>query len=172
MQLRAVTERFRPAAPTGSRTLRVIPVAGVAALGLSGEANKVTDKPAPNRQLSRRRRANVTGGRKHSHRVLVTEFEEARLSQLAEAQRVTVPRLLIEAALAGQGETSTQRREAMVELFAIRRALVNTANNVNQLARAANSDERAPFDVHQVLGELDERLRSIDSAIDGLREPL
>jgi len=131
----------------------------------------MTDKPTPNRQLMRRRRANVAGGRKHRHEVLVTEFEEARLAQLAEAQRITVPRLLIESALAAQGETSTQRREAMAELFAIRRALAGTANNVNQLARAANSEERAPFDVHVVLGELDERLRSIDSAIDGLREP-
>ncbi len=131
----------------------------------------MTDQPTPKRQLVRRRRANVAGGRKHSHRVLVTEFEEARLAQLAEAQRVSVPRLLIEAALAGAGETSTRRREAMVELFAIRRALAGTANNVNQLARAANTGERAPFDVHRVLGELDERLHSVDAAIDGLREP-
>lgn len=131
----------------------------------------MTDKPTPKRQLMRRRRANVAGGRKHSHRVMVTEFEEARLAQRAEQQHVSVPRLLIESALAGEGETPTQRREAMAELFAIRRALAGTANNVNQIARAANSDDRAPFDVHQVLGELNERLRSIDSAIDGLREP-
>lgn len=131
----------------------------------------MNDNPTPKKQLARRRRHNVAGGRKHSHRVKVTEFEEARLAQLAEAHRVSVPRLLVESALADSGETPTQRREAMAELFAIRRALANTANNVNQLARAANSDERAPFDVQHVLGELDERLHSIDAAIDGLVEP-
>ena len=33
----------------------------------------------------------------------------------------------------------------MVELFAMRRALINTTNNVNQLARAANIDGRLPY---------------------------
>ncbi len=42
-------------------------------------------------------------GRQHSHRVLVTAEEEARLVRLAAAGRVTVPRLLVEPALAGWG---------------------------------------------------------------------
>ncbi|MBA2717408.1 MAG: plasmid mobilization relaxosome protein MobC [Propionibacteriales bacterium] len=128
----------------------------------------MTDKPTPKRQLARRRRANVAGGRKHRHEVLVTEFEEARLVQLAEAQRVTVPRLLIESALAAQGETSTQRRRAMAELFAIRRALAGTVNNVNQIARVANAEGRVSDELAATLGELDVRLHAIDAAIDGL----
>ena len=53
----------------------------------------MSEKPPPKRQLGRRRRANVAGGRKHRHAVLVTPEEEALLVQRAEAQRVTVPRL-------------------------------------------------------------------------------
>ncbi len=130
----------------------------------------MTDSPTPKKQLARRRRTNVAGGRQHSHRVKVTEFEEARLAQLAEAHRVSVPRLLIEAALAESGETSTQRREAMAELFAIRRALAGTANNVNQIARVANAEGRVSAELAATLGELDARLRAIDAAIDGLAE--
>ena len=128
----------------------------------------MTDSPTPKKQLARRRRTNVAGGRQHSHRVKVTEFEEARLAQLAEAHRVSVPRLLVESALSEGGETSTQRRHAMAELFAIRRALAGTANNVNQIARVANAEGRVSAEMSATLGELDVRLRAIDVAIDGL----
>lgn len=83
----------------------------------------MSKKPPPKRTMGRRRRANVAGGRKHRHAVLVTPEEEALLVQRAEAQRVTVPRLVVESALSEGGETPTQRRRAMAELFAIRRAL-------------------------------------------------
>ncbi len=91
------------------------------------------------RQVRRRRRANVPGGRRHSHEVKVTPEEEAMLLQRAEAQRVTVSRLLVESALAPQGETPTQRRELLAELFAVNRLLGNLANNVNQIAKATNA---------------------------------
>lgn len=87
----------------------------------------------------RRRRANVPGGRRHSHEVKVTPEEEALLLQRAEAQRVTIPRLLVESALAPQGETPTQRRELLAEMFAVNRLLGNLANNVNQIAKATNA---------------------------------
>ncbi len=59
---------------------------------------------------------------------------------LAEAQHVSVPRLLVECALAvTPGQTVTDRRDAIAELFALHRLLTSIANNVNQLARAVNS---------------------------------
>lgn len=115
--------------------------------------SELASEEGPRRgRLGRRRRANVAGGRQHSHRVLVTPEEEARLVRLAESARVTVPRLLIEAALAvgaGGGETPTQRRDAMAELFAVRRLLAAVSNNVNQIARHANAGEQFPADATQ-----------------------
>jgi hypothetical protein len=116
----------------------------------------------------RRRRANVAGGRQHSHRVLVTPEEEARLVALAERQRVSVPRLLIEAALAGAGETPTQRRHAMVALFGLRRSLAGLATNVNQLAAHANATERFPREADDVLPDIRRVVDRIDQAIDEL----
>jgi hypothetical protein len=126
---------------------------------------------APARRLGRRRRANVAGGRRHSHRVLVTPEEEARLVQLAEAQRVTVPRLLIESALAlqaGGAETPTQRRDAMVELLAMRRLLAAVSNNVNQIARHANAGAEFPADAAGALHGVRRAVARIDATLDEL----
>jgi hypothetical protein len=126
-------------------------------------------EPSPSkRQLRRRRRANVTGGRQYSHRVLVTPEEEAQLVRLAEEQRVSVPRLLIEAALASRGETPTERRHAMVALFGLRRSLAGMATNINQLAAHANAGDEFPRGAAAVLPQLHAAARRIDEAIDRL----
>ena len=60
-------------------------------------------------QLTRRRRANVPGGRLKSHVVRVSEREEAQLLVMAKGE-VTIPRLLVETTLASGGETPTEMR--------------------------------------------------------------
>jgi len=147
----------------------VIPAwGGVAALGREAVV-EVAEETSSARRFTRRRRANVAGGRQHFHKVKVTPEEEGVLLRLAEAQRVTIPRLLVEAALATEStETPTERRNAMAELFALHRLLAAVSNNVNQIAKAANA-------TGEVNGELVETLRAvrrvasrIDDAIDGL----
>lgn len=88
--------------------------------------------------------------------------------QLALAQRVTVPRLLVESALSSQGETPTARREAMVELFAVRRLLAAVSNNVNQLARQANAGDGFPAEAAAVLPVIRRVVLRIDATLDGL----
>lgn len=75
------------------------------------------------RARGRRRRENVVGGRSHSHRVVVSPEEEAVLVRMAAEQQVTVPRLLMEAALNGGHEMAAERRRVITELFAVRRQL-------------------------------------------------
>lgn len=116
----------------------------------------------------RRRRANVPGGRRHSHEVKVTPQEEALLLQRAEAQRVTIPRLLVEAALAPQGETPTQRRELLAEMFAVNRLLGNLANNVNQIAKATNATGEWQAETAATLSAVRRTSARIDAAIDRL----
>src|SRR4051794_2597974 len=128
----------------------------------------MSESDAPKRRLARRRRANVAGGRRHSHRVLVTPEEEAQLVQRAERERVSVPRLLIEAALAGAGETPTQRRQAMTALFALRRSLAGGAININQLAKQANVTGPVPREADAVLPEIRRAVERIDRVIDEL----
>lgn len=134
--------------------------------GASGEG-----PPAPWRSLGRRRRANVPGGRLHHHKVSVTPEEEAVLVRLAERQGVTVVRLLVESAMAPQGETPAQRRAAMAELFSMYRQLAGIANNVNQLARHANAGEEFPPEARAVLARVKALAIRMDSALDGIAKP-
>ncbi|MBT1003910.1 plasmid mobilization relaxosome protein MobC [Paenarthrobacter sp. DKR-5] len=88
---------------------------------------------------SRRRRANVDGGRMHRHEVKVSPEEEAQLLALAEKHRVTIPRLLIEAALNEDSESPSERRDQFMQLSQLQRLIGTVANNINQIARHANS---------------------------------
>ena len=88
--------------------------------------------------------------------------------RLAEQQEVSVPRLLIEAALASRGETPTERRHAMVALFGLRRSLAGMATNINQLAAHANAGDEFPRGAAAVLPQLHAAARRIDEAIDRL----
>lgn len=128
----------------------------------------MSDETPRGRALGRRRRANVTGGRQHSHRVLVTPEEEALLLQRAEAARVTVPRLLIESALAERGETATDRREALEDLFRVRGYLGAVSNNVNQIARAMN----ATGELHEDLVRTLEAVRATSARVNRVLDAL
>lgn len=95
---------------------------------------------------TRRRRANVPGGRAHRHVVKVSPEEEARLVQTAARHGVTVVRLLVESALSEAGETPSERRSQFLELANLARLVGTVANNVNQVARHANSTGQIPAD--------------------------
>ena len=120
------------------------------------------------RRVKRRRRANVVGGRQHRHEVRVTPEEEALLMQRAVAARVSVPRLLVEAALAERGETPTERRDAVTTLFGLHRLLAGVANNVNQMTKALHGTGEMPAQAPEVLAAVRRTAERIDAAIDRL----
>ncbi|MBW9211761.1 MobC family plasmid mobilization relaxosome protein [Mumia sp. zg.B21] len=122
------------------------------------------------RLFTRRRRANVEGGRQHRHEVKVSPDEEETLLRLAAEQRVTIPRLLVESALAS-GETPTERRDAMAELFTLHRLLAAVSNNVNQIAKATNATGEVHEDLRATLNAVRRVAQRIDQAIDGLDRP-
>lgn len=134
-------------------------------------ADEGASSKASRRAVARRRRANVAGGRQHSHRVLVTPEEELRLLRLAAAQGVTVPRLLVESALAGDRETPSQRRAAMAELFAVRRLVSGIAVNVNQLARQANATHEVPAEAAATVTAARRVVERVLVAVEGLSRP-
>lgn len=121
--------------------------------------------------FARRRRANVEGGRQHEHKVRVSPEEEGMLLRLAEAQHVTVPRLLVESALASGAETATERRQAIAELFGVHRLLAAISNNVNQIAKATNTTGEVQAETAATLGKVREVAERVDDAIDGLSLP-
>lgn len=81
-------------------------------------------------------------------------------------QRVSLPRLLVESTLDAGGETPTQRRDAMAKLFALQRTLGGIANNVNQLARHANTDGVFPERAFELGVRVFEIFDRIDQVLD------
>jgi len=119
--------------------------------------------------LGRARRGREREPRRVYQQVKLTEEERDRLRARAAELGVSVPRLMVESALSGGSGTSTERRREMAELFETRRLLATVANNVNQLARTANTTGELP--AQQRLGravaeveELVARLRGLTGA--------
>ena len=133
--------------------------------------------------LGRRRRANTPGGRRYAHQVKVTDAEEAVLVRLAEAAGVSVPRLLVEAAVAGDtagggaggaggaGVTATERRDTIVELMTVSRVLAGVATNLNQLARSVNAGAEFPPAAVVVRERIRDLIPRIQRACEDLSDP-
>lgn len=127
----------------------------------------MTDEMPKRRSLNRRRRANVPGGRTVRHDVWVSAEEEGALLLRSNAQGVTVARLLVESALTDvAGETATERRAQVAELFKVHRQLAGVANNLNQIARTNNAEGLLPFELRGSLTDLMAQIRMLAGRID------
>ena len=94
------------------------------------------------------------------------------LLRLAAEQGVTVPRLLVESALAAEvGQTPSERRNAVAELFGLHRLLASISNNVNQMAKATNATGEVQAELGATLAAVRRTAERIDEAIDGLSLP-
>ena len=105
------------------------------------------------RLFGRQRRANADMRRDRRYTVKVNAVEDAALRARAGAAGVTVPRLMFESALDAHIVTNTQRAEVVAEVFAVRRLMATVANNVNQLARYANTEGVFPAEADAVVAE-------------------
>ena len=114
--------------------------------------------PAPTaRPVGRVNRGRECEPRRVYQQVTLTVIEQRELRARAVELGVSVPRLLVESALAGV-EAPAERRAWVAELFELRRLLATVANNVNQLAKVANTSGELPT-AHRLsctFGEVDE----------------
>jgi hypothetical protein len=118
----------------------------------------------------RRRQARAEGGRSRRYVVKVTPDEEAQLEGRASELNVSVSRYLIELALAkpdeGLGAMPRSEREEVVKaLFGIQRLAANVANNINQIARWANTNSSFPADAELTLHAYRELALTVDDAL-------
>lgn len=119
---------------------------------------------------SGRRRRRVPGGRHRVFRVRVTEEEQARLVATAERHGMGVPMLLYTAAVEGGAETTVTRREEIQQLWAIERQLAAIGNNINQIARVANTTGDVPSQIGPVLDRLLVLVDRVEQAADAVIE--
>ena len=119
--------------------------------------------------VERKRRARIEGGRSGRHNVRTSPEEEGQLQRLALAQRVSVPRYLVESGLAqGAGETITERRATIGKLFELHRLLAAISNNVNQIAKATNATGERQAETSATLDAVRRTAERIDAAVDEL----
>jgi hypothetical protein len=118
--------------------------------------------------LSRRRRENTPAGSKKRRDVWVTVEEEAALVARAEREKVTVPNLLVSAALSERTDSPTERRAIAAELMSLHNLLARSSNNINQLARQANATGEFPAEAREALKFIRSVAMRIDDAIEGL----
>ncbi|KSU51592.1 plasmid mobilization protein [Microbacterium enclense] len=119
------------------------------------------------RQLfGRKRRANASGGRRDKrYTVAVTPEEDAQLRARAAVRDVKVPRLLFESAMDSNVVTASDRKAAVAMLFKLQREMSSVANNVNQIARFANTERRFVAEAEGVLVQYRALAREIEKAL-------
>jgi uncharacterized protein (DUF1778 family) len=96
----------------------------------------------------------MAGGRHMVVKVRLAQSEHDELRRRAEMAGVSVQRFLFDAAMAGTAAATAERRRAKADAERARLVLTNIANNVNQLAKWANTNYYLPHTVADVLADI------------------
>lgn len=113
------------------------------------------------------RRRRKPGGRSKRIDVKVSIDEHEQLAAKAAEAEVSVPRFLVESALGG-GVKPSQRRVMVTQFFAARRQVTGAVNNLNQLARWANTNEAYPPGADRAAEALADALEQLAESLDRL----
>lgn len=102
--------------------------------------NGEEDVPQARRMLRGRQGRRPGKPRLVRHVVKVTHEQEERLLLAAAERRVTVARLMVESALSGGSDRAAEHAEMIGEMYRVSRLLGKVGVNINQIARATNTD--------------------------------
>src|ERR1700728_1468858 len=86
----------------------------------------------------------LTGGRQFVVKVRLSDSEHDELRRRATTAGMSVQRFLFDAAMAGSAAQSAERRRAQRDVQRARLVLTSIANNMNQLAKWANTNHVLP----------------------------
>jgi hypothetical protein len=118
----------------------------------------------------------LTGGRHLVVKVRLSDSEHDELRLRATTAGMSVQRFLFEAAMAGSAAQSAERRRAQADAQRTRLVLTSIANNVNQLAKWANTNHVLPdafgialADVRRATTEVTETHKRLGSSFEGPR---
>jgi len=113
------------------------------------------------------------GGRHRFLGVRLTEVEERQIRHLSEKVGLSAQRFVVEAALSGSAATAAQRRQAQRDAERSRLILASISNNVNQLAKWANTNHVLPDtfaacvdDIRRATREVAEATQRLGSALE------
>jgi hypothetical protein len=121
-----------------------------------GEMTEPMDEEGATASTSKRisRMPTLTGGRHFVVKVRLSDSEHDELRRRATTAGMSVQRFLFEAAMAGSAAQSADRRRAQGDAHRARLVLTSIANNVNQLAKWANTNRVLPDAFEHVLDDV------------------
>ena len=108
------------------------------------------------------------GGRTRVIYVRVTEEEDGEIRRRAAKHRRSAQRFLIETALSGSARLSAERSRAQRDAEMARIGLARLANNVNQLAKWANTNYAMPVNLDRLVEDLGRAVESVEQTVVGL----
>jgi hypothetical protein len=94
--------------------------------------------------------------------VRVTEEEDREIRRRAVKHRRSAQRFLIETALSGSARLSAERSRAQRDAEMTRIILTRLANNVNQLAKWANTNHAMPGNLDRLVDDLGRAIESVE----------
>jgi len=123
-------------------------------------------KSSPAKRMAPMRRA--PGGRTRVIYVRVTEEEDREIRRRAVKHRRSAQRFLIETALSGSASLSAERSRAKRDAEMARIVLTRLANNVNQLAKWANTNHAMPANLDCLVDDLGTAVEVVGQTAVGL----
>jgi adenosyl cobinamide kinase/adenosyl cobinamide phosphate guanylyltransferase len=117
-------------------------------------------KSSPAERMAPMRRS--PGGRTRVIYVRVTEEEDREIRRRAVKHRRSAQRFLIETALSGSARLSAERSRAQRDAEMTRIILTRLANNVNQLAKWANTNHAMPGNLDRLVDDLGRAIESVE----------
>jgi uncharacterized protein (DUF1778 family) len=100
--------------------------------------------------------------------VRLTEVEERQIRQRAEKVGLSAQRFVVEAALSGSAATAAQRRRAERDAERARLILASISNNVNQLAKWANTNHVLPDTFAACIDDIRRATRAVNDTMQRL----
>jgi len=123
------------------------------------EPDEETKSSSAERMAPMRR---ALGGRTRVIYVRVTEEEDREIRRRAVKHRRSAQRFLIETALLGSARLSAERSRAQRDAEMARIGLARLANNVNQLAKWANTNHAMPAGLDDLIHDLGKAVHTVE----------
>jgi hypothetical protein len=126
------------------------------------------DLPVPSAARGSARRRREEGGRRYGMMMRFTGPEYDALAALAADAGLSVPRYLVDSALAEAGQPVTASPAVMAEITAVKRLVANAANNINQIARKLNSGAAPDASIAPSMAAAQYAMSRLDVVLDSI----
>lgn len=119
------------------------------------------------RRFHKRRRKNLVG-RRVVMKLTLSEVERAQLHRLEVQTGRSAQEILVSAALSSENGSPVDRRALASSLLQLRYELSSVGNNLNQVAKHANSKGELKPEIYEIVRSIRDQLTSINKTLSEL----